>query len=72
MSELTATTLLGASGTPRDTVCQLLATQVASAVAAKDSNEERLLVLGVGLKQAQMGRDAFLKILEGILAVLGI
>ena len=72
MSDLTATTILGASGTERDTMAQLFATQIASAMATKHPTEERLLVLGVGLKNKTMGRQAFLKVLEGALKVLGL
>lgn len=72
MSNLTATTILGASGTECDTLSQLFATQLASAIVAKTPDEERLLVLGLGLKNGEMPRDAFLKVLEGALRVLGI
>ncbi|KAL9092765.1 MAG: hypothetical protein Q9159_000663 [Coniocarpon cinnabarinum] len=72
LSNLTATTILGASGTERDTLGQLFATQIASAMTAKTPEEERLLVLGLGLKKKELEREAFLKILEGSLRVLGV
>lgn len=72
MSDLTATTILGATGTERDILSQLFATQIASAVVAKTPDEERLLVLGLGFKEKQMRREAFLKVLEGTLKVLDI
>lgn len=72
LSNLTATTILGASGDERETTGQLFATQIASAITAKTPEEERLLVLGLGLKSKELERESFLKILEGALRVLGV
>ena len=72
LSNLTATTILGGGGTERETLGQLFATQIASAITAKTPTEERLLVLGMGLKEKELSREAFLKILEGSLKVLGV
>ena len=72
LPSLTATTVLGANGTERDTLGQLFATQIASAITAKSPEEERLLVLGTGFKSKHIERESFLKILEGVLKVLGV
>lgn len=64
MSNLTATTLLGLSGSERDTLGQLFATQLASALVAQKPEENRLLVLGLGLKSAHLESEDFLAVLE--------
>ena len=67
MPDLTATTVMGASGTERDTMGQLIGTQVASAIAAQDPDEKRLLLVGMGLRKAELDRPSFLEILEMVL-----
>lgn len=64
MPHLTGTTILGSSGTERDTLGQLFATQIASAIAAKSPGEKRLLVMGMGFEKAEMDSESFLQILE--------
>ena len=55
LPHLTATTILGAGAPERDTFGQLLATQIGSAIAARQPEEKRLLVLGMGLKKGFVG-----------------
>lgn len=64
LSQLTATTILGSGTTARDTVARLYAAQVASALAAKDPDERRLLVLGIGVKQDSLDRETYLGVLD--------
>lgn len=64
MTGLTATTVLGLSGSNRDTLGQLFATQIASAIVAQKPEEERLLVLGLGLSKPELESEDFLAILE--------
>lgn len=64
MPHLNATTVLGTSGTERDTLGQLFATQVASAIAVQRPEEKRLLVVGMGFKKAEMDSESFLAALE--------
>ncbi|KAK3060619.1 hypothetical protein LTS18_008132, partial [Coniosporium uncinatum] len=54
MSHLTATTILGGTIPERETVGQLCATQIASAVATKDPDEKRMVVVALGLQDARM------------------
>lgn len=67
MPHLTASTILGATGSERDTAGHLLGTQVASAIVAQHPEEKRLLVVGTGLKKAELDRSSFLEILELVL-----
>lgn len=64
MPHLTATTILGANAGGREILGQLCATQIASAISAKRPDEKRLLVVGLGLKSAEMERETFLELLE--------
>ncbi|KAI9753027.1 MAG: hypothetical protein M4579_005369 [Chaenotheca gracillima] len=64
MSHLTATTVLGGTMPERETVGQLYATQLASAVATKNPEETRLVVVGLGLQKAAMDRDTFFEVVE--------
>ncbi len=72
MPHLTATTVLGgATGTERDTLGRLYATQIASAIVGREPGERRLLVVGLGLKGGQMenGEEAER---EGFVETLGL
>jgi hypothetical protein len=72
MTHLTATTLLGGGnrGGERDVFGQLLATQIASEVSRRDSEEGRVLVLGLGLEGVGLGRDEFATCVGACLDVL--
>jgi len=72
MTHLTATTLLGGGnrGGERDIFGQLLATQIASEVTRRDSEEGRVLVLGLGLEGVGLGRDEFALCVGACLDVL--
>lgn len=60
MTHLTATTVLGGTKRDDEIVGQTLATTVGSAILMKKSQEERMLVLGLGLNGAsEMGRTEF-------------
>lgn len=69
-ADLTATTVLGGAHAERNTVGQLFATQVASAISTKNPDEKRLLVIGLGLEKATVGREAFMDILSLVLGVI--
>ena len=74
MPHLTATTILGASTSERDTVGQLCATQIASAIVTKHPEETRLLVVGMGLRKDQLTSEhssqMFMDLLEAILKMV--
>ncbi|KZZ87534.1 hypothetical protein AAP_05617 [Ascosphaera apis ARSEF 7405] len=57
LPELTATTILGPRGSERETVGQLLAIQIASAIAMKSPDEKRSLLVGLGLELGGKGRE---------------
>ena len=65
--QLTASTILGATGSERDTFGQLIGTQVGSAIISKNPEETRMLVVGIGMKSAEVSQDEFLSILDMIL-----
>lgn len=67
LTGLTATPLVGARGTERETVGQLYASQIASAIATKNSNEKRLLIVGLGLENYVADRDVFFGVVDLIL-----
>lgn len=56
---LTATTVFGGTKPEFDTLGQTLATTVASAVVVQTPDEQRMVVLGLGLDSASLGRDGF-------------
>lgn len=70
-TELTATTVLGGTKREEEVVGQTLATTIASAVLMKRPNEERLLVVGLGLVDAgSMGRQGFEEVVGLVLDCL--
>ena len=64
LTHLTATTILGGTESEMNTVGQLCATQIASALLARNPEERRLLVVGLGLQTANMDRNAFFDLVE--------
>lgn len=73
MSHLTATTILGGTKRDDETIGQTLATTIASAILMKQPQEERLLVLGLGLENSAeglVGRTQFDQIVSLVLDVL--
>jgi proteasome assembly chaperone 3 len=64
MAHLTPKTLLGGSTPERETVGQLYATQIASTIATKNSQENRTLVFGLGLSKFEANRESFYDILD--------
>jgi proteasome assembly chaperone 3 len=69
-SHLTPTTLLGGGSGDRETVGQLYAAQLASYITLINPAETRTLVLGLGLQQVDIAREAFFDILELVQRVL--
>lgn len=67
LSGLTATSLLGGHAPGQDTMGQLLARQIGSAIATKTPGENRLLVVGLGLGTATTDRDAFFAVVDLVL-----
>lgn len=67
ISSLTATSLLGGRISGHDTIGQLYARQIASAIVTKTPTEKRLLVVGLGLETADADRNVFFAIIDLVL-----
>ncbi|KAJ5107726.1 hypothetical protein N7456_004401 [Penicillium angulare] len=67
LSGLTATSLLGGYAPGQDTIGQLFARQIATAIATKSPAEKRLLVVGLGLGSLSSDRDYFFAIIDLVL-----
>ncbi|PGH31286.1 proteasome assembly chaperone 3 [[Emmonsia] crescens] len=67
LPSLTATSVLGARGSERETIGQLYACQIATVIATKNPNEKRLLVVGLGLEQPEIDRDVFFGVIDLVL-----
>lgn len=70
LTNLTATSLLGGHAPGHETINQLYARQIASAIAMKTPDEKRLLVLGLGLDSSEPDRDFFFAIVDLVLQCL--
>ncbi|MCJ1322928.1 hypothetical protein MMC15_008278 [Xylographa vitiligo] len=64
MPHLTASTLLGGSAPDRETIGQLYAVQIASAIALKNPEEQRPVVIGLGLARLDTSRERFFDIID--------
>ncbi|ORY10528.1 hypothetical protein BCR34DRAFT_625180 [Clohesyomyces aquaticus] len=70
MHHLTATTILGGTVPELDVLGQTLATQIASAVLTRNSDERRMVVMGMGLDRSMAGREEFSELLGLVLELL--
>jgi proteasome assembly chaperone 3 len=70
MPHLTATTVLGGTHPGRATVAQLVATQVASIIVRREPTENRVLVVGLGLRKESLERTEFVDLVDAIVAAL--
>ncbi|KAL9137110.1 MAG: hypothetical protein Q9175_001679 [Cornicularia normoerica] len=59
MAHLSPKTLLGGSTSERETVGQLYATQVASAIVTRNPEDKRTVVVGLGLSKFEARREVF-------------
>ncbi|KAA6409495.1 MAG: hypothetical protein FRX48_07049 [Lasallia pustulata] len=64
MAHLTPKTLLGGSTSERETMGQLYATQIATAITSKNPDESRIVLVGLGLKKVEASRETFFDIVE--------
>jgi proteasome assembly chaperone 3 len=64
LGHLTPKTLLGAGGEQRETLGHLYASQIASVIATRNPEENRTVVVGLGLQKVDMEREAFFDLLE--------
>jgi proteasome assembly chaperone 3 len=70
LGHLTPKTLLGAGGEQRETVGHLYASQIASAIATRNPEETRTVLVGLGLQKLDMEREAFFDLMELIQNVI--
>ncbi len=70
MPNLTARTLLGGASEERETVGQLYATQIATAIATKMPDEQRTILFGFGFLKAHTSREQFFDLLDLIMQCL--
>ena len=70
ITALTATTILGGHAPGQDTIDELYARQIASAIAVKSPDEKRLLVVGMGLDTLDADRDVFFAVIDLVLQCL--
>lgn len=64
LTHLTPHTLLGGSNSERETIGQLYATQIASAIVTKNPDEKRIVVVGFGLSKVTASRETFFDLLD--------
>ncbi|EEH22185.1 hypothetical protein PABG_04396 [Paracoccidioides brasiliensis Pb03] len=67
LPNLTATSVLGARGTHRETIGQLYTCQIASLIVTKNPIERRLLVVGLGIEESELDRDIFFGVIDLVL-----
>jgi len=70
MAHLSPKTLLGGSTSERDTVGQLYATQIASAIVTRNPGERRTVLLGLGLSRLKADREVFYDTIDMVLECL--
>ncbi|MCJ1462514.1 hypothetical protein MMC07_001116 [Pseudocyphellaria aurata] len=70
MPHLTPKTLLGGSTSERETIGQLYATHIASAIATKNPQENRTILIGLGLSKAEANRQVFYDTIDLVMASL--
>lgn len=70
MPHLTPKTLLGGSTSERETVGQLYATRIASAVLTRNPQEHRTILIGLGLSKFEANRQAFYDTIDLVMASL--
>lgn len=62
LTHLTPTTLLGGTVPEREATGQLIAVQLASIITARNKDEGRMVMLGLGLKAAELDQQSFLEL----------
>lgn len=70
MAHLSPKTLLGGSTSERETIGQLYATQIASAITSKNPQENRTAVVGLGLNKLEANRQTFYDVIDLVMTCL--
>ncbi|MCJ1439727.1 MAG: hypothetical protein MMC23_000208 [Stictis urceolatum] len=66
LTHLTPQPLLGAANSVRQTTGQLLAAQIASTISARNPDEGRSILVGLGLEKEELMREGFVDLLEAV------
>ena len=64
LGHLTPKTLMGGGGEQRETIGHLYAMQIANIVATRNPEESRTVLVGLGLQNVEIEREAFFDMLE--------
>lgn len=64
LTHLTPTTLLGGTVPEREASGQLIAVQLASIITTRNKDEDRMVMIGLGLKAAELDQQSFLELME--------
>ena len=70
MAHLSPKTLLGGSTSERETVGQLYATQIASAIVTRNPEEKRTVLIGLGLSKFEAMRATFYDTIDLVMKCL--
>ena len=70
LGHLTPKTLLGGGGEQRETIGHLYASQIASAIATRNPEETRTVMVGFGLEKVDMERETFFDLIELVQKVI--
>ncbi|KAL9075192.1 MAG: hypothetical protein Q9161_001878 [Pseudevernia consocians] len=70
LAHLSPKTLLGGSTSERETVGQLYATQIASAIVTRNPDEKRTVLVGLGLSKFEARRESFYDTLDLVMKCL--
>ena len=70
MAHLSPKTLLGGSTPERETMGQLYATQIATAIITRNPEEKRTVLLGLGLSKSEARREVFYDIVDLVVKCL--
>ena len=64
LTHLTPHTLLGGSNAERESIGRLYAAQIASAIATKNPDERRTVLIGFGFSKVTASREIFFDLIE--------
>ena len=70
MAHFNPSTLLGTRSTDREMLSHGIATQIASRLTVSNPEDRRTVVLGLGLRQGEFGREQFFDVMDLTLGVL--
>lgn len=70
LGHLTPKTLVGAGGDQRETIGHLYASQIASAIATRNPEETRTVMVGLGLEKVDTERETFFDLIELVQKVI--